>query len=148
MRHYWFHGDIYTPFLWYRRFYGISVFILSVPIHCSATRPIYIFINTTVTFIGTSGHSVQISRILISTSTSTFYDNPSMVMITCRAQHSANRQKNSKKECRWYKQWQDKIIYKAYLQTEVCCLVVMALGQWFKLVQSGCHECCMWQRIP
>jgi hypothetical protein len=23
----------------------------------------------------------------------------------------------------------------------------MALGQWFKLVQSGCHECCMWQRI-
>ena len=33
----------------------------------------------------------------ISTSTSTFYDNPSMVMITCRAQRSANRQTISKK---------------------------------------------------
>ena len=32
-----------------------------------------------------------------STSTSTFYDNPSMVMITCRAQRSANRQKKYKK---------------------------------------------------
>jgi hypothetical protein len=32
-----------------------------------------------------------------STSTSTFYDNPSMVMITCRAQRSANRQKIYKK---------------------------------------------------
>jgi hypothetical protein len=32
-----------------------------------------------------------------SLSTSTFYDNPSMVMITCRAQRSANRQKNYKK---------------------------------------------------
>jgi hypothetical protein len=30
---------------------------------------------------------------LFLTSTSTFYDNPSMVMITCRAQRSANRQK-------------------------------------------------------
>jgi hypothetical protein len=32
-----------------------------------ASRSIYIFINTTVTFIGTSGHSVQMSRILAST---------------------------------------------------------------------------------
>ena len=31
------------------------------------------------------------------TSKSTFYDNPSMVMITCRAQRSPNRQKISKK---------------------------------------------------
>ena len=60
-------------------------------------------------------------------STSTLYDNSSMVMITCRAQ--CEQTKNFSKECRSYKQWQDKIIYKIYLQTEVWCLVVMALDQ-------------------
>jgi hypothetical protein len=61
--------NMYTPFLWYRGFYDTAVFILSVPMHCSATRgfSIYIFINTTVTFIGTSGHSVQMSWIFVST---------------------------------------------------------------------------------
>ena len=38
---------------------------------CTAAPPagfsIYIFINTTVTFIGTSGHSVQMSCIFVST---------------------------------------------------------------------------------
>ena len=37
------------------------------------------------------------SYVYIYMSTSTFYDNPSMLMITCRAQRSANRQKNYKK---------------------------------------------------
>jgi len=37
---------VYTPFLWYRGFYGIVVFILSVPMHCSATRrPFYLYIH-------------------------------------------------------------------------------------------------------
>ena len=50
--------------------------------------------------VTTRDFSREISLIDISrgfTSTSTFYDNPSMVMITCRAQRSANRQKNYKK---------------------------------------------------
>ena len=66
----------HTPFLWYRRFYDTAVFILSVPMHCSATSRffyIYIFINTTVTFIGTSGHSVQMSWIFVSTHIFIFY---------------------------------------------------------------------------
>jgi hypothetical protein len=37
---------VYTPFLWYRRFYDTAVFILSVPMHCSATRRfIYLYIH-------------------------------------------------------------------------------------------------------
>ena len=36
----------YTPFLWYRRFYDTAVFILSVPMHCSATRRFfYLYIH-------------------------------------------------------------------------------------------------------
>ena len=36
----------YTPFLWYRGFYDTTVFILSVPMHCSATyRFFYLFIH-------------------------------------------------------------------------------------------------------
>ena len=53
----------YTPFLWYRGFYDTAAFILSVPVHCSATRRFfYLYIHKhTGTFIGTSGHSVQLS---------------------------------------------------------------------------------------
>ena len=42
------HYDIhwYTPFLWYRGFYDTAVFILSVPMHCSATRRFfYLYIH-------------------------------------------------------------------------------------------------------
>ena len=36
----------YTPFLWYRGFYDTAVFILSVPMHCSATRRFfYLYIH-------------------------------------------------------------------------------------------------------
>ena len=36
----------YTPFLWYRRFYDTAVFILFVPMHCSATcRFFYLYIH-------------------------------------------------------------------------------------------------------
>ena len=35
-----------TPFLWYRGFYDTTVFILSVPMHCSATyRFFYLYIH-------------------------------------------------------------------------------------------------------
>ena len=37
---------LYTPFLWYRGFYDTAVFILSVPMHCSATRRFfYLYIH-------------------------------------------------------------------------------------------------------
>jgi hypothetical protein len=36
----------YTPFLWYHGFYDTAVFILSVPMHCSATRRFfYLYIH-------------------------------------------------------------------------------------------------------
>ena len=38
--------ELYTPFLWYRGFYDTAVFILSVPMHCSATRRFfYLYIH-------------------------------------------------------------------------------------------------------
>ena len=38
--------NLYTPFLWYRGFYDTAVFILSVPMHCSATRRFfYLYIH-------------------------------------------------------------------------------------------------------
>jgi hypothetical protein len=40
------HSWRYTPFLWCRRFYDTAVFILSVPMHCSATRGFfYLYIH-------------------------------------------------------------------------------------------------------
>ena len=39
-------NKIYTPFLWYRVFYDTAVFILPVPMHCSATRRFfYLYIH-------------------------------------------------------------------------------------------------------
>jgi hypothetical protein len=37
---------VYTPFLWYHGFYDTAVFILSVPMHYSATRRFfYLYIH-------------------------------------------------------------------------------------------------------